>query len=72
MRKLLRSQLGLEPILIIAFLSNRVLSPIDSKTKAQLCLELSMERQKNEVLLRKLKEQSKMLKSYEQAQTPSK
>ncbi|XP_058819322.1 wee1-like protein kinase [Topomyia yanbarensis] len=48
-----------------------VLSPIDSKSKAQLCLELSMERQKNEVLLRKLKEQSKMLKSYEQAQTPN-
>lgn len=48
-----------------------VLSPIDSKSKAQLCLELSMERQKNEVLMRKLKEQSKMLKSYEQAQTPS-
>ncbi|XP_039440191.1 wee1-like protein kinase [Culex pipiens pallens] len=50
--------------------NHAVLSPIDSKTKAQLCLELSMERQKNEVLLRKLKEQSKMLKSYEQAQTP--
>ncbi|XP_055636325.1 wee1-like protein kinase [Toxorhynchites rutilus septentrionalis] len=47
-----------------------VLSPIDSKSKAQLCLELSLERQKNEVLMRKLKEQSKMLKSYEQAQTP--
>nr|XP_040235558.2 wee1-like protein kinase [Anopheles coluzzii] len=43
-----------------------VLSPIDSKTKAQLCLELSMERQKNEVLMRKLKEQAKLLKSIEQ------
>lgn len=53
------------------FVNFRVLSPIDSKSKAQLCLELSMERQKNEVLMRKLKEQSKMLKSYEQAQTPS-
>ncbi|XP_058839906.1 wee1-like protein kinase [Topomyia yanbarensis] len=51
--------------------NHSVLSPIDSKSKAQLCLELSMERQKNEVLLRKLKEQSKMLKSYEQAQTPN-
>ncbi|KXJ77197.1 hypothetical protein RP20_CCG008098 [Aedes albopictus] len=51
--------------------NHSVLSPIDSKSKAQLCLELSMERQKNEVLMRKLKEQSKMLKSYEQAQTPS-
>lgn len=47
-----------------------VLSPVDSKSKAQLCLELSMERQKNEVLMRKLKEQNKLLKSYEQAQTP--
>ncbi|XP_052867400.1 wee1-like protein kinase [Anopheles cruzii] len=43
-----------------------VLSPIDSKTKAQLNLELSMERQKNEVLLRKLKEQAKLIKSIEQ------
>ncbi|XP_065084148.1 wee1-like protein kinase [Ochlerotatus camptorhynchus] len=51
--------------------NHQVLSPIDSKSKAQLCLELSMERQKNEVLMRKLKEQGKMLKSYEQAQTPS-
>ncbi|XP_055546833.1 wee1-like protein kinase [Wyeomyia smithii] len=50
--------------------NHSVLSPVDSKTKAQLCLELNMERQKNEVLMRKLKEQSKMLKSYEQAQTP--
>ncbi|XP_053675785.1 wee1-like protein kinase [Anopheles nili] len=46
-----------------------VLSPIDSKTKAQLCLELSMERQKNEVLIRKLKEQTKLLKSLEQQST---
>ncbi|XP_062545773.1 wee1-like protein kinase [Armigeres subalbatus] len=51
--------------------NHQVLSPIDSKSKAQLCLELSLERQKNEVLMRKLKEQSKMLKSYEQAQTPN-
>uniref|UniRef100_A0A182T8Z9 Wee1-like protein kinase n=1 Tax=Anopheles maculatus TaxID=74869 RepID=A0A182T8Z9_9DIPT len=43
-----------------------VLSPVDSKTKAQLCLELSLERQKNEVLLRKIKEQAKLLKSLEQ------
>ncbi|XP_055596016.1 wee1-like protein kinase [Uranotaenia lowii] len=50
--------------------NHSVLSPLESKTKAQLCLELSMERQKNEVLLRKLKEQSKLLKSFEQAQTP--
>uniref|UniRef100_A0A182J833 non-specific protein-tyrosine kinase n=1 Tax=Anopheles atroparvus TaxID=41427 RepID=A0A182J833_ANOAO len=48
-----------------------VLSPIDSKTKAQLCLELSMERQKNEVLLKKLKEQAKLIKSLEQSQTPA-
>ncbi|XP_058461485.1 wee1-like protein kinase [Malaya genurostris] len=51
--------------------NHSVLSPVDSKSKAQLCLELSIERQKNEVLLRKLKEQSKILKSYEQAQTPN-
>ncbi|XP_053696489.1 wee1-like protein kinase [Sabethes cyaneus] len=50
--------------------NHSVLSPIDSKTKAQLCMELNMERQKNEVLMRKLKEQTKLLKSYEQAQTP--
>ncbi|XP_049279263.1 wee1-like protein kinase [Anopheles funestus] len=43
-----------------------VLSPVDSKTKAQLCLELSLERQKNEVLLRKIKEQAKLLKTIEQ------
>ncbi|XP_058121558.1 wee1-like protein kinase isoform X1 [Anopheles coustani] len=47
-----------------------VLSPIDSKTKAQLCLELSMERQKNEVLLKKLKEQAKLIKTLEHSQTP--
>lgn len=51
--------------------NHTVLSPIDAKSKAQLCLELNMERQKNEVLMRKLKEQNKMLKSYEHAQTPS-
>lgn len=52
--------------MVFFFFKNRVLSPIDSKTKAQLCLELSMERQKNEVLMRKLKEQAKLLKSIEQ------
>lgn len=48
-----------------------VLSPVDSKSKAQLCLELSLERQKNEVLMRKLKEQNKLLKSLEQEQSPN-
>uniref|UniRef100_A0A336LPW6 non-specific protein-tyrosine kinase n=1 Tax=Culicoides sonorensis TaxID=179676 RepID=A0A336LPW6_CULSO len=47
-----------------------VLSPIDCKSKAQLSLELNIERQKNEALMKKLKETSKLLKSYEQSKTP--
>lgn len=54
------------------FILYRVLSPIDSKSKAQLTLELNHERQKNDQLLKKLKEASKLLKSYEQSKTPSK
>ncbi|GAB0099287.1 Wee1-like protein kinase [Sergentomyia squamirostris] len=38
---------------------------MDTKSKAQLSLELSLERQKNELLLKELKETKRILKSYE-------
>lgn len=47
-----------------------VLSQSDNKTKAQLSLELCMERKKNEILLKKLLESKKLLKSYELSKTP--
>ncbi|CAD7086217.1 unnamed protein product [Hermetia illucens] len=50
--------------------NHAILNPIESKTKAQLSHELAVERQKNELLLRKLKEAKKILKSYEQSKTP--
>lgn len=48
-----------------------VLSPLDSKSKAQLAIELSVERQKNDVLVKKLKEAQRILKSYEVSKTPT-
>ncbi|XP_055710045.1 wee1-like protein kinase [Phlebotomus papatasi] len=43
----------------------------DTKSKAQLSLELSMERQKNELLMKELKETKRILKSYEISKTPN-
>lgn len=48
-----------------------VLCPSDVKSKAQLSHELNIERQKNELLMKKLKETTSILKSYEMANTPS-
>lgn len=43
----------------------------EKKSKAQIAHELQMERQKNEVLMKKLKHTTALLKSYEMAKTPS-
>lgn len=43
---------------------------MDTKSKAQLSKELNMERQKNDFLTKKLKEASRILKSYELSRTP--
>lgn len=48
-----------------------VLSPLESKSKAQLAIELSVERHKNDVLIKKLKEAQRILKSYELSKTPT-
>lgn len=44
--------------------------PAVNKSKAQLLYELNFERQKNEMLLKKLRETNKIVKSYELSQTP--
>lgn len=54
------------------FLIWRLLCLTDTKSKAQLSMELSMERQKNELLMKELKETKRILKSYEISKTPSK
>nr|XP_014090018.2 wee1-like protein kinase [Bactrocera oleae] len=51
-----------------------ILSSLESKTKSQLNQELTIEKRKNEILLRKLREAKKLLKQYEQNganQTPT-
>ena len=49
-----------------------VLFTSESKTKAQLSHELNIERQKNEILIKKLRETTSLIKSYELSTTPSK
>lgn len=39
---------------------------MESKSKSQLNQELTIEKRKNEILLRKLREAKKLLKQYEQ------
>lgn len=51
-------------------LNHPVLNPSETKTKRQLCNELNLERKKNELLMRKLRETKKLLKSYELSKTP--
>lgn len=51
-------------------LNHSVLNPSEAKTKRQLSYELNMERKKNELLMRKLRETKALLKSYEQSRTP--
>lgn len=51
-------------------LNHPVLNPSETKTKRQLCYELNLERKKNELLMRKLRETKKLLKSYELSKTP--
>lgn len=51
-------------------LNHRVLNPTETKTKRQLCYELNIERKKNELLVRKLRETRALLKSYELSKTP--
>ncbi|XP_017479887.1 PREDICTED: wee1-like protein kinase [Rhagoletis zephyria] len=43
-----------------------ILSSLESKSKSQLNQELTIEKRKNEILLRKLREAKKLLKQYEQ------
>lgn len=51
-------------------LNHPVLNPSEMKTKRQLYNELNLERKKNELLMRKLREMTKLLKSYELSKTP--
>lgn len=51
-------------------LSHPVLNPSEAKTKRQLCYELNLEKKKNELLMRKLRETQTILKSYELSKTP--
>lgn len=52
--------------------NHSVLCPAVNKSKAQLLHELNLERQKNEMLIKKLRESNKIVKSYELARTPGK
>jgi serine/threonine protein kinase len=52
--------------------NHSVLCPAVNKSKAQLLHELNLERQKNEMLMKRLRESNKLVKSYELAQTPGK
>ena len=52
--------------------NHSVLCPAVNKSKAQLLHELNLERQKNELLIKKLRESNKLVKSYELSQTPGK
>lgn len=53
--------------------NHSVLCPAVNKSKAQLMHELNIERQKNEMLMKKLRETNKIVKSYEcHTQTPGK
>lgn len=49
-----------------------VLYSMESKSKMQLTHELQVQRQKCEMLMKKLRESNLLLKSYEMAATPSK
>lgn len=50
-----------------------VLCSLESKSKSQLSQELAIERRKNDILMKKLKEAKKIIKMYEQdANTPGK
>lgn len=51
-------------------LNHPVLNPTESKTKRQLCYELNLEKKKNELLMRKLRETQALLKSYGLTKTP--
>lgn len=50
--------------------NHSVLCPAVNKSKAQLVHELNLERQKNEMLMKRLRESNKLVKSYELSQTP--
>lgn len=52
-------------------LNHPLLNPSESKTKRQLSYELNLERKKNELLMRKLRETKSLLKSLEASKTPS-
>lgn len=51
-------------------LNHQLLNPPETKTKRQLCYELNLEKKKNELLMRKLRETQTLLKSYELSKTP--
>lgn len=53
-------------------LTHPVLCPAESKSKSQLAYELNLERKKNELLMRKLRETKKLLKAFEVSKTPRK
>lgn len=49
---------------------HQLLCPFELKSKAQLNHELTLERQKNATLIKKLRETKLLLKSYELSKTP--
>lgn len=52
-------------------LNHPLLNPYETKTKRQLSYELNLERKKNELLMRKLRETKALLKSFDVTKTPS-
>lgn len=55
----------------VDILNHPLLNPSEMKTKRQLCNELHLERKKNELLMRKLRETKALLKSYELSEQPA-
>lgn len=51
-------------------LEKSILCPEETKTKSQLAFELNLERKKNKLLMQKLRETKKLLKSYDMSKTP--
>lgn len=51
-------------------LNHSLLNPSETKTKRQLSYELNLERKKNELLMRKLRETKALLKSLDIPKTP--
>lgn len=55
----------IKPKIILNLLFS-VLCSLESKSKSQLSQELAIEKRKNDILIKKLKEAKKLIKMYEQ------